>query len=666
MRTFLLPFLSLWFLAVLSPAAGAELLAVRRIWDAAPHNAFTDLIRWQDRWWCVFREGQGHVSPDGALRVIVSRDGTNWASAARITSPDADLRDAKICVTPAGELMLSGAGALHPPARAKHASYAWFSTNGTAWSAPVVIGDPNQWLWRTTWHREVAWSIGYDTAGEKFTRLYRSVDGRRFETVIPRLTEEQYPNEHSLVFLPDDSALCLLRRDGSPGRGLLGRAKPPYTDWSWRELDRKIGGPHFLRLPDGRLVAAVRLYDGGARTSLCWLDADRATLTEFLKLPSGGDTSYAGLVWHEGVLWVSYYSSHEEKTAIYLARVKLPPGSDDGASIRWNDALRQPAAWYASAGARRIADNVLLFQHDTGGWPKGEDMAARLSAEEQRELLDRKPRREDSTIDNGATHRQVEFLARVFTATGTERFRDGCVRGLEFLLAAQYPEGGWPQFPFRTGYHRHITYNDDAMVSVLRLLRRVGRGEEPFAFVGEDTRQRASDAVKRGVECLLKTQIVINGCRTVWCAQHDRNTLLPAKARSYELPSFSGAESAGIVSFLMELEPPSAEVVAAVEGAVAWLESARLTGLRVERRPDASQPKGFDTVVVADPAAPPLWARFYDLEAGRPFFCGRDGVPKASLAEIESERRNGYAWYSTRPASLLAKQYPAWKARWAP
>ncbi|MCW5559628.1 MAG: exo-alpha-sialidase, partial [Verrucomicrobiae bacterium] len=214
--------LPLWLL-LLAPGAsraaeakaGAELLSVQRLWDAAPHNAFTDLIRWRDRWWCVFREGARHVSPDGALRVIVSSDGSNWVSAARITSPKADLRDAKICVTPAGELMLSGAGALHPPAAVKHESYAWFSPDGTNWSAPVVIGDPNQWLWRTTWHHGAAWSIGYDTDGEKFTRLYRSADGRRFETVIPRLNDEQYPNEHSLVFLPDDTALCLLRRDGN-------------------------------------------------------------------------------------------------------------------------------------------------------------------------------------------------------------------------------------------------------------------------------------------------------------------------------------------------------------------------------------------------------------------------------------------------------------------
>jgi hypothetical protein len=304
--------------------APAELLEVRKLWDRAPHNAFTDLTRYKGQWFCVFREGKAHVSPDGALRVLTSPDGEAWVSAALLTSPTGDLRDAKITITPQGELMLSGAAALHQPAPAKHQSLAWFSTDGKSWSPPVIIGDTNQWLWRTTWHKRTAYSFGYDTAGGKFVRLYSSKDGRHFDTLVPRLFDQGEPNETSIVFLPDDTALCLLRRDGNPGSGQLGSAKPPYAQWRWNDLGVKIGGPHLLRLPDGRLVAAVRLYDGAVRTSLMWLDADAGKLTEFLKLPSGGDSSYAGLVWHTGLLWVSYYSSHEGKTSIYLAKVRLP------------------------------------------------------------------------------------------------------------------------------------------------------------------------------------------------------------------------------------------------------------------------------------------------------------------------------------------------------
>lgn len=314
------------FFAALSThaASTAELVEVRKIWDRAPHNAFTDLVRFKGEWFCVFREGKAHVSPDGALRVLSSRDGRDWSSAALITSTNGDLRDAKITETPTGELMLSGAIALPKGSSAKHRSLTWFSKDGRSWSESTTIGDPNQWLWRTTWHKGIAYSVGYDTAGEKFVRLYSSKDGRRFETLVPSLFAEGYPNETSLLFLPDDTALCLLRRDGTPGSGKLGFAKPPYTAWDWNDLGAKIGGPHHLRLPDGRIVAAVRLYDETVRTSLAWIDTAPAKLTEILKLPSGGDSSYAGLVWHENLLWVSYYSSHEGKTSIYLAKVKLP------------------------------------------------------------------------------------------------------------------------------------------------------------------------------------------------------------------------------------------------------------------------------------------------------------------------------------------------------
>jgi hypothetical protein len=304
-------------------AAEARLNDVRKIWDAAPHNAFTDLVRWKERWWCAFREGATHVSKDGALRVIVSEDARQWRSAALVTNAPGDLRDAKLAITPDGRLMLSGASALPPGNTARYQSLAWFSRDGENWGEPVSIGEPNVWLWRTTWHKGAAYGVGYGTTTNRFARLYRSADGRRFETLVPQLFAAGYPNEATLLFNHDDTALCLLRRDGKEPSGQLGLARPPYTDWKWKDLGVKIGGPNFIRIPDGRLVAAVRLYDKRERTSLAWLDVEQGKLTEFLALPSGGDCSYAGLAWHEGKLWVSYYSSHEGRTAIYLANVTV-------------------------------------------------------------------------------------------------------------------------------------------------------------------------------------------------------------------------------------------------------------------------------------------------------------------------------------------------------
>lgn len=303
-----------------------QLLKVRKIWDHAPHNAFTDLIRFQGRWFCVFREGKGHVSPDGALRVISSVDGQRWESMALLTSPNSDLRDAKITVTPEGQLMLCGAEALHVKSRKTHQSLAWFSRDGKTWSEKHEIGDADMWLWRVTWHQGTAYSLGYGCGKDHFVRLYTSKDGKQFDTLVSRLFDIGYPNESTFVFT-EDAAYCLLRRDGQPSSGLLGTSTAPYVQWKWHDLGVKIGGPQMLRLPDGRLVAAVRLYDKKVRTALCWIDPAAGTLTEFLTLPSGGDTSYAGMVLHEGLLWVSYYSSHEGKTSIYLAKVKLPQKS---------------------------------------------------------------------------------------------------------------------------------------------------------------------------------------------------------------------------------------------------------------------------------------------------------------------------------------------------
>src|SRR5688572_25879908 len=166
-------------------AAEPKVVEGRKIWDQAPHNAFTDLVRFQDRWFCVFREGKGHVSPDGALRVITSADGEKWESAALITSPNSDLRDAKINVTPTGQLMLCGAEALHDRSKKTHQSLVWFSKDGRTWSDRTEIGEPDYWLWRATWHKGNAYGIGYACRpGAEGIRLYKSSDGKKFDPLV--------------------------------------------------------------------------------------------------------------------------------------------------------------------------------------------------------------------------------------------------------------------------------------------------------------------------------------------------------------------------------------------------------------------------------------------------------------------------------------------------
>ncbi len=311
---------------VFAENAKPELVEAKRIWDKAPHNAFTDLLFHKGRWYCVFREGSHHVSPDGSLRVIVSEDGEKWESLALVEHPIEDLRDAKISVTPSGQLMLNGAG-MQAEEEIRYHSFSWFSDDdGKTWSKENRIGDPGFWLWRVQWHKGKAYTMGYRTdreRTERISRFYRSDDGKKYEPLVPEVNVDKGVGEDAILFLEDDSALCLFRHETGDKMAFLGKSNPPYDKWEWTKLNKRIGGPNMIQLPDGRIISAVRLYDGGARTSLCWLDPDKGTLTECLKLPSGGDTSYAGMVLKDGLLWVSYYSSHEEKTAIYLAKVKL-------------------------------------------------------------------------------------------------------------------------------------------------------------------------------------------------------------------------------------------------------------------------------------------------------------------------------------------------------
>jgi hypothetical protein len=300
---------------------GVRLVGVRRIWDRGEHNAFTDLIRYRGRWFCVFREGKDHVSPDGAVRVLTSPDGESWSSAALLRDPRHDLRDPKLSIAPDGRLMLLAAGVVRDPEPRLH-TFVWFSDDGRRWTAPSPAGEPDIWLWRVTWRRGVAYGAGY---GRGILRLYRSRDGRRFETIVPVLADSEEPNESSIVFRPDDTAVCLVRRDGARPTAQLGLSRPPYSVWTWKDLGVRIGGPHLLALPGGRILAGVRLYDGGTRTSLCAVDIERGQLRELLALPSGGDTSYPGLVYHRGLVWMSYYSSHEGRTSIYLAKLTSRP-----------------------------------------------------------------------------------------------------------------------------------------------------------------------------------------------------------------------------------------------------------------------------------------------------------------------------------------------------
>ena len=309
----------------------------------------------------------------------------------------------------------------------------------------------------------------------------------------------------------------------------------------------------------------------------------------------------------------------------------------------------------------QVAETVLLYQRSSGGWPKNYDREEKLSKKERSQVLADK-NKNDTMIDNGATHREIRLLADAYNTTRDKRFRDAALRGIAYLLKGQYENGGWPQrFPKPSGYAKHITFNDDAMIGVMSLLRDIARDPKKFSFVSDQTRRQCAEAVERGTACILKCQIRINGKLTAWCAQHDEKNFLPRKARSYELASLSGHESVGIVRFLMKIEKPSSEIIESIEGAVRWFEQSKLTGIKEVRVKVPDKPGGYDKIVVQDAKAPPLWARFYDIKTNAPIFCSRDGIPRKTMAEISHERRNNYSWLGQFARDLLAKDLPAWK-----
>lgn len=333
--------------------------------------------------------------------------------------------------------------------------------------------------------------------------------------------------------------------------------------------------------------------------------------------------------------------------------------------VSWSEVFRQQPLWYQTDEAARIGDQLLLFQKENGGFEKNVDMALMLTQKERVKLTETRSDISETTIDNRTTYPQIAYLGRLITASllksappnNFPKYKDAFNKGLDYLLASQYDNGGFPQFfPLKKGYYSHITLNDDAMVGVLKFLREVAKKDEDYRFVDEERRLLAEKAVEKGKALILKLQVEVNGKKTVWAAQYDQFSLKPAKARAFEPVSLTSGESVGVVRFLMLDGKPTAEVADAIEHAITWFRANQINGIRWERKND-------DTVVVKDVNARPLWARFYEMPAMKPIFVGRDAVIKYDVSQIEAERRNGYAWYVSSPGDLLEKDYPRWKEK---
>lgn len=325
---------------------------------------------------------------------------------------------------------------------------------------------------------------------------------------------------------------------------------------------------------------------------------------------------------------------------------------------------------YPESEYAKIADNIIYFQRNNGGWPKNYDMRAVLTPEQINDVVKTKSILH-TTFDNATTYTHVYYLAQVYTLTKTEKYKDACLKGIDFILKAQYSNGGWPQYyPLEKGYSRYITFNDGAYMGIIDLLGKVISDNPNFAFVDTKTKNKVAAAYQKGIDCILKMQIVDKGKLTAWCQQHDEVTLLPAWARAFEPPSICNGESAGVVLFLMSIDNPNEKIIESIQGAVKWFSDSKIFNTSVETFDAPEFDSKFKKVtddrrVVIDSAAPPIWTRYYELGTGRPLFCDRDSKYLYSLAEVSRERRSGYAWYTYNPEKVLRK-YPEWQKKWAP
>lgn len=320
---------------------------------------------------------------------------------------------------------------------------------------------------------------------------------------------------------------------------------------------------------------------------------------------------------------------------------------------------------YKPTDIREIAENILLFQKSNGGWPKNYDMFAILT-DEQKQKVAAGQNAINTTFDNGTCYTQIKALAIAYYTYKDTRYKTGATKGLQYIISAQYSNGGWPQYyPLQDNYSRYITFNDGGMIGIVNLLMEINDNNPLYNFIDKDLRIQIHTAYEKGVDCILKTQIFDNGKLTAWCQQYNEVTLQPAWARKFEPASICNGESVGIILFLMRIKNPNQHIIKAIDAAVKWFNDSKIYNTRQVTVPAATMNTAYrvsttDRVIIIDSSAPPIWTRFYELGTHRPVFCNRDSKLVYSLAEVERERRDGYAWYTYAPQRIL-DNYTKWQ-----
>ncbi|WP_309629824.1 pectate lyase [Brevundimonas sp.] len=359
-------------------------------------------------------------------------------------------------------------------------------------------------------------------------------------------------------------------------------------------------------------------------------------------------------------------------TAELPAGSTVPPPPLAVGGSQGNMPLDREDAWYGTPEARAVADAIVSFQTPAGGWSKNQDRRiARLPGQRysnDAETMELNPQNFDApvdrfwtfvgTLDNGATTTEMRFLAKVaghYPGAEGDAWRASIIKGVRYLLNAQYPNGGWPQiWPVEGGFHDAVTFNDNAVAEAAMLLEDVVENENGFDFVPGDLKALAVDAVRHGVEVILAAQVRVDGELTAWPQQVDPLTLAPSSARNYEPQSIASGETTDILLFLMRQPDPSPAVQTAVRAAIAWLESKRLYDHSFEMTDDGRK-------LIERAGAGPLWSRNYDLVTGLPIFGDKNQMIYDDVNEISIGRRNGYSWWINSPQKAL-DAYVAWNA----
>ena len=295
-------------------------------------------------------------------------------------------------------------------------------------------------------------------------------------------------------------------------------------------------------------------------------------------------------------------------------------------------------------------NSVLSYQTLLGGWSKRTDMqqvrkSGQLAGSEPAFI---------PTFDNGATSTQMRWLAAYYPKAGAvdqAKINAALTQAVQFVLRAQYPNGGFPQsYPLRGSYHDAITLNDNVMTDLLNLLWDIAN-QPDYQWLAADLRARAQAGFAKGVAWLVQAQVVVDGKRTVWTAQHHPLSGAPVAARKFEQISLVSSESAAVLQLLLDKALASPGVVPALCSGVDWLQQHQIRDKTWQRHDTGS--------ALVEKKGAQIWARFYSLPQQQPVFFDRDGQTYTDVTQLSLERQQGYGWYQTNAKGVLK----AWKKR---